>query len=97
MPGSHRGWQLELTARVVDGKQGDGGPVWLFITGSIEGGPKEALYQMALSAKMLGADAYRLDEAGLSGMPIPENILAFSLAIRGARHTYWRMASSILR
>jgi hypothetical protein len=97
MPGSHQGWQLEQTARVIDSVQQNRGLAWLFITGSIEGSPKEVLFQMALNAKMLGADAYRLDEAGLSGMPLPENIFRFSLAIRGARHTYRRMASSILR
>jgi hypothetical protein len=30
-------------------------------------------------------------------MTHPENILAFSLAIRGRRHTYRRMAASIHR
>jgi hypothetical protein len=97
MPGSHQGWQLEFTADVINSIHQDGGLAWLFVTGSVEGSPKEMLVQMALNSKMLGADAYRLDEAGLSGMPLPENILTFSLAIRGARHTYWRMASSILR
>ncbi|MEZ4671434.1 MAG: hypothetical protein R3E39_26320 [Anaerolineae bacterium] len=52
---------------------------------------------LALEANQIGADAVRLDEAGLSGMPVPENIHAFSLVLRGERHTYRRMASSIMR
>jgi hypothetical protein len=55
------------------------------------------MFLLALQAKMLGFDVHRLDEAGLSGMPTPENILAYSLAIRGERHTYRRMALSIRR
>lgn len=59
--------------------------------------PRENIQQMALNAKMLGGDVYRLDEAGLAGMPLPENILEFSLTIRGKRHIYRRMALSVLR
>jgi hypothetical protein len=50
-----------------------------------------------LMSKMTGADILHIGDAGYSGMANPENILAFSLAIRGRRHTYRRMAVSINR
>jgi hypothetical protein len=92
-----KGWLFDQTCQIIDGIQQNQGLAWLFVTGSVEGASEDAMVQLALAAKQLGADAYRLDEAGLSGMPIPENILTFSIAIRGRRHTYRRMAISIRR
>jgi len=97
MPGSKQSWRTEDTAELVDHVHQLGGLVWLIMTGSVEGSPCENIRQMALNAKMIGGDVYRLDEAGMAGMPLPENILDFSLTIRGKRHTYRRMALSILR
>ncbi len=97
MPGSKQGWQAEQAAALIDVAHQSGGLAWLFVTGSIEGAPPSVMHELALNAKQLGADAIRLDEAGLSGMSPPENILAFSMALRGARHTYRRIASSIRR
>ncbi|MBL8157313.1 MAG: hypothetical protein JNM70_24285, partial [Anaerolineae bacterium] len=97
MPGSKQGWMADTTAALIDAVHGRGGLAWLFVTGSVEGAPQPVLQQLAVLGKQLGADAFRLDEAGLSGMPPPENILAFSLALRGARHTYRRMAASRFR
>lgn len=97
MPGSKQGWRLQPTSKLIDFIHKFDGLAWLIITGSVEGSPKENIQQIALNAKMIGGDVYRLDEAGLSGMPLPENILEFSLTIRGKRHTYRRMASSPLR
>ena len=97
MPGSKQGWQAEPTGQLVDSIHAGGGLAWTFVTGSVEGAQPEVMRSLALLAKQLGVDAVRLDEAGLSGMPEPENIHAFSLALRGKRHTYRRMAASILR
>jgi len=97
MPGSKQGWRVEPTAELTDHIHSQGGLVWLIMTGSVEGSPRENIQQMALNAKMIGGDVYRLDEAGLSGMPLPENILEFSLTVRGKRHTYRRMALSVRR
>jgi hypothetical protein len=97
MPGTKAGWTVEAASTIVDHIHQQNGLAWLFITASIEGAPQEVMYQLALLAKSIGADAYRIDEAGLAGMPSPENILAFSLAIRGRQHTFRRMAASILR
>ena len=97
LPGSKQGWKLDATARLVDCIHAEGGLAWAILTGSVEGSPREAMINLALQAKMLGFDVHRLDEAGLSGMPSPENILTYSLAIRGERHTYRRMALSVYR
>jgi len=97
MPGSKQGWRIAPTAELTDHVHSLGGLVWLIMTGSVEGSPRENIQQMALNAKMVGGDVYRLDEAGLSGMPLPENILEFSLTVRGKRHTYRRMALSAKR
>ena len=97
MPGSKQGWNPQIASELVDTIHDRDGLAWLFITGSVEGAPQSMMIDLALMAKQIGADAYRLDEAGLSGMPPPENILSFSLGIRGTRHTYRRMATSIRR
>jgi len=46
---------------------------------------------------MAGADLFHIGDAGYGGIAVPENILQYSLVIRGRRHTYLRMARSILR
>jgi hypothetical protein len=97
MPGSKQGWTPEAAAQLIDCIHSGGGLAWAIITGSVEGSPREAMINMALQAKMLGFDVHRLDDAGLSGMPSPENIFTYSLAIRGERHTYRRMALSVRR
>lgn len=97
MPGSKQGWNPQIASQLVDTIHAQDGLAWLFLTGSVEGAPQPMMTELALMAKQIGADAYRLDEAGLSGMPSPENIQVFSLGIRGERHTYRRMAASIRR
>jgi hypothetical protein len=97
MPGSKQGWTVEAAGSLSDSIHAAGALSWLFVTHSVEGAQPEVMTALALDTKRIGADAVRLDEAGLSGMPATENILAFSLALRGARHTYRRMASSVLR
>lgn len=51
----------------------------------------------ALMAKMTGTDIHHLRDCGYFGIALPENLLAYSIAIRGRRHTYRRMAMSLLR
>ena len=46
---------------------------------------------------MTGTDMHHLGDAGYIGMALPENIMAYSSAIKGIRHTYRRMARSINR
>lgn len=52
--------------------------------------------RIALLCKMTGTDIHHLGDGGLTSC-VPESLLAYSVAIRGRRHAYSRMASSILR
>lgn len=64
---------------------------------SQEGADVDTIRRIALACKMAGADIHHLGDAGYAGMSLPENIFAYSVAIRGIRHTYRRMASSLGR
>ncbi len=64
---------------------------------SQEGADTATIRQIALMCKMAGTDIHHLGDSGYGGMALPENIQAYSIAIRGIRHTYRRMADSINR
>ncbi|MDD4643077.1 MAG: haloacid dehalogenase-like hydrolase [Erysipelotrichaceae bacterium] len=64
---------------------------------SQEGADVNTIRQIALMNKMAGSDIHHIGDSGYLGMALPENIHAYSLAIRGVRHTYRRMAMSIKR
>lgn len=64
---------------------------------SQEGADAETIRQIALMCKMAGTDIHHLGDSGYTGIAIPENITAYSKVIRGARHTYRRMALSVNR
>jgi hypothetical protein len=48
-------------------------------------------------AKMTGTDIHHLGDCRFFGIALPENLLAYSITIRGRRHAYQRMAMSLLR
>lgn len=64
---------------------------------SQEGADVGTIRQIALMCKMTGTDIHHLGDAGYGGMSLPENIQAYSIAVRGIRHTYRRMAGSVNR
>jgi hypothetical protein len=64
---------------------------------SQEGADVETIRRLALMAKMTGTDIHHLGDCGYFGIALPENLLAYSITIRGRRHTYRRMAMSLLR
>lgn len=64
---------------------------------SQEGADTDTIRAIALNCKMAGADIHHIGDSGYNGMAVPENIMAYSIAIRGVRHTYRRMAISINR
>ena len=64
---------------------------------SQEGADTATIRQIALMCKMTGTDIHHLGDSGYGGMALPENIQAYSIAIRGIRHTYRRMAASVNR
>ncbi|MDD2973326.1 MAG: haloacid dehalogenase-like hydrolase [Lachnospiraceae bacterium] len=64
---------------------------------SQEGADVDTIRQIALLCKMTGTDMHHLGDSGYTGVSLPENITAYSIVIRGVRHTYHRMAASIER
>lgn len=64
---------------------------------SQEGADAETIKRIALECKMAGTDIHHIGDSGYVGMALPENIMAYSVAIRGIRHTYRRIAQSIRR
>lgn len=64
---------------------------------SQEGASVSTIEQLALMSKMTGADIHHLGDAGTLGIAVPENITAWSLALRGRRHTWHRMTASLRR
>lgn len=56
----------------------------------------DTIKTIALWSKMTGTDIHHIGDVGYRSAP-PENIMAYSIAIRGKRHTYARMARSIKR
>ena len=64
---------------------------------SQEGADQETIRQIALLCKMTGTDIHHIGDSGYIGMALPENIMAYSIAIKGVRHTYRRMVRSVNR
>ena len=64
---------------------------------SQEGADLQTIRQIALNCKMAGTDIHHIGDSGYVGMALPENIMAYSIAIRGVRHTYHKMGQSINR
>lgn len=95
--GTVPGSTLEKTANLIAAVQTKGALALTTIGTSQEGSEKETIQQIALYNKMAGADIHHIGDAGLTGIAFPENITTYSLAIRGRRHTYTRMAASVLR
>lgn len=74
-----------------------GGLVMSTIGTSQESADESTIRAFGLSNKRVGSDIHHIGDGGYGRMPIPENITALSLAVRGKRHTYFRMAQSINR
>ena len=96
-PGSVPGVTLEMVRDLVTYAHSLGCLTITAIGTSQEGADVATIRQMALMAKMTGTDIHHLGDAGYGGMALPENIQAYSVAIRGIRHTYRRMAASVNR
>lgn len=96
-PGTVPGMTVEAVRELVAAIHEAGALAVTAVGTSQEGADESTIRQLALWAKMTGTDVHHLGDAGLSGVAWPENIFAYSVAIRGRRHTYRRMAASILR
>jgi hypothetical protein len=64
---------------------------------SQEGTDEETIKQIALMCKQTGTDIHHIGDSGHPGIAAPKNIMAYSISIRGIRHTYHRMAASARR
>ncbi len=65
---------------------------------SQEGSDLQTIRNIALMCKQAGTDIHHIgDTGGTLGVADPENIMAYSIAIRGKQHTWYRMAQSIRR
>ncbi|GGK06022.1 hypothetical protein GCM10007063_30590 [Lentibacillus kapialis] len=95
--GTVPGATLEKTEALIQAAHEQGALALTAIGTSQEGAAKETIQQMALHNKMAGADIHHIGDAGEHGIAAPENIMDYSVAIRGKRHTYIRMAASINR
>ena len=96
-PGTVPGFDLELAKQMVNAIHEAKGLAMTTIGTSQEGSSESVIEQIALLAKMAGADLQHIGDCGTFGMALPENIKKLSVTIRGIRHTYRRMAQSILR
>ena len=96
-PGTVPGITLEYIRELVTYAHSLGLLTITAIGTSQEGADTATIRQIALMAKMTGTDIHHLGDAGYGGISLPENIQAYSIAIRGVRHTYRRMAASVNR
>ncbi len=96
-PGTVPGISVEYVRELVSYAHSLGCLTITAIGTSQEGADVATIRQIALMCKMTGTDIHHLGDAGYGGMALPENIQAYSVAVRGIRHTYHRMACSVNR
>lgn len=96
-PGTVPGITMEYVRELVGYAHKLGALTITAIGTSQEGSDTATIRQIALWCKMTGTDIHHIGDSGYVGMALPENIMAYSVAIRGIRHTYHRMAQSINR
>ena len=96
-PGTVPGITMEYAGNLIRIAHEKGALAMTTIGTSQEGADEATVRQIALMCKMAGADIHHIGDSGYMGMALPENITAYSVAIRGKRHTYRRMAMSLLR
>lgn len=96
-PGTVPGITVEYARELVSCAHRLGAMTITAIGTSQEGADMDTIKRLALMCKMTGTDIHHLGDAGYGGMSLPENIVAYSTAVRGIRHTYHRMAASIER
>lgn len=96
-PGTVPGITMEQIGSLIEYTHGLGALALTSIGTSQEGADTDTIRRIALMCKMAGADIHHLGDSGYLGMALPENIMAYSVAIKGIRHTYRRMARSVNR
>ena len=92
IPGTLPGVTREAAAEAVRAVHEKGAVVMGAIGTSQEGAHINVVPQLALVAKEIGVDAHHIGDCFLPGMGDPELLYAYSVAVRGRRHTWVRMA-----
>lgn len=96
-PGTVPGITMEYVHSLVEYSHSLGVLTLTSIGTSQEGSDTDTIKRIALMCKMAGTDMHHIGDAGYFGIALPENIMAYSTAIKGVRHTYRRIAKSINR
>lgn len=96
-PGTVPGITLETVRSLVSAVHREGKLAMTSIGTSQEGADQSTIRAIALMAKQAGTDIHHIGDTGYIGIALPENIMAYSIAIRGVQHTYRRMAMSVCR
>ncbi|WP_280769651.1 haloacid dehalogenase-like hydrolase [Salipaludibacillus daqingensis] len=96
-PGTVPGISVASMQEKVSYAHKKGALTMLTIGTSQEGADEATIRQIGLNNKMAGADIHHIGDAGYTGVAIPENIMTYSITVRGKRHTYIRMAASVIR
>lgn len=96
-PGTIPGLSIQRVQELISYAHSKSALAMTAIGTSQEGADTGTIRTIALNCKMAGADIHHIGDSGYNGMAVPENIMAYSIAIRGVRHTYRRMAISINR
>ena len=96
-PGTVPGITMEYVRELIAYAHGKGALTVTAIGTSQEGADVDTIRRIALMCKMAGTDIHHIGDTGFPGMALPENIMAYSVAVRGIRHTYHRMAVSVNR
>ncbi len=97
-PGTIPGATLEFCKEIVEKAHENNLIVTSCIGTSQEGADEETIRRIAFLGKMSGADIHHIGDSGYStSVALPENIMAYSIVIKGKRHTFRRIAQSILR
>ncbi|HEM3580701.1 TPA: haloacid dehalogenase-like hydrolase [Streptococcus suis] len=95
--GTVPGVREEIVAPIISQVKARGALVISTIGTSQESADSQTVREFGLSNKRVGSDIHHIGDGGYGRMPDPENILALSLAVRGKRHTYFKMGQSVRR
>ncbi|HAS0824826.1 TPA: hypothetical protein I3317_004677 [Enterobacter cloacae subsp. cloacae] len=96
-PGGCRGASEGRVSHIAQAVQSLGGLAITTLSSSQEGADCATVRDIGLASKRCGSDMHNFGDAGVAGMADPEALNALSLAIRGRRHTWVRMAASLSR
>jgi len=97
-PGTVPGISTDYIRSMIDFVHDRGKLAMTSIGTSQEGSDMDTVKRIAFESKMTGADLHHIGDSGMTaGLADPENIMIYSIVIKGKRHTYRRMARSVNR